>query len=44
MDKATFEEPKQQSRGIDQVMVNGQLAFQDGHLTGRRAGRFLRRN
>ena len=44
MDKATFEEPKQQSTGIDLVMVNGQLAFQDGHLTGRRAGRFLRRN
>ena len=44
MDKATFEEPEQQSTGIDLVMVNGQLAFQDGHLTGRRAGRFLRRN
>ena len=44
MDKATFEEPKQQSTGIDLVMVNGQLAFQDGHLTGRRGGRFLRRN
>ena len=42
-DKATFEDPKQQSMGIDLVMVNGVVAFQDGHLTGNRAGRFLQR-
>ena len=42
-DKATFEEPKQQSTGINLVMVNGVVAFQDGQLTGNRAGRFLQR-
>jgi N-acyl-D-aspartate/D-glutamate deacylase len=44
IDKATFEEPKQQSVGIDMVMVNGCVAFQDGHLTDtERAGRVLQR-
>ena len=45
IDKATFEEPKQQSTGIDLVMVNGCVAFEGGHLTDTapRAGRFLRR-
>ena len=43
-DKATFEEPKQQSVGIDLVMVNGRIAFQDGHMTDTgRAGRVLQR-
>ena len=43
-DKATYEEPKQQSVGIDLVMVNGRIAFQDGHMTDTgRAGRVLQR-
>ncbi len=42
-DEATFERPRQQSVGINLVMVNGCVAFQDGRLTGNRAGRFLER-
>ena len=41
-DKATFENPRQQSEGIDLVMVNGQTVLQDGHPTAARPGRFVR--
>jgi N-acyl-D-amino-acid deacylase len=38
-DKATFEEPHQYSEGFDYVLVNGQVAVEDGKLTETRAGK-----
>ncbi|MGA7108590.1 MAG: D-aminoacylase [Terracidiphilus sp.] len=43
LDTATFSDPIRQSTGIDRVWVNGTLTYNSGGLTGRRAGRFLRR-
>ncbi len=40
-DTATFTEPHQLSRGIDDLVVNGVVVMRDGRLTGNRAGRFL---
>ncbi|AYF79289.1 D-aminoacylase [Nocardia yunnanensis] len=42
LDTATFDEPKQQARGIPYVLVNGEFAVDAGQPTGRRAGRALR--
>jgi N-acyl-D-amino-acid deacylase len=42
-DMATFDEPKLPSRGIHFVLVNGQIALDEGQPTGVRAGRTLRR-
>lgn len=42
IDKATFEEPHQYSDGIEHVLVNGQLVWEDGRHTGALPGRFLR--
>lgn len=42
-DMATFENPVQQSRGIEFVLVNGVVAVDGGHPTGARGGRTLRR-
>ena len=41
-DTATFDEPKQQARGISHVIVNGECAIDEGKPTGRLAGRALR--
>ncbi len=41
-DKATYENPRRQSEGIDLVVVNGQTVLQDGHPTAARPGRFIR--
>ena len=41
-DTATFDDPKQQARGISHVIVNGECAIDDGQPTGRLAGRALR--
>jgi N-acyl-D-amino-acid deacylase len=43
LDTATYSDPIRQSTGIDRVWVNGTLTYDSGGLTGRRAGRFLRR-
>lgn len=44
-DAATFEQPQQRSRGIEQVWVNGVLSYSGAEsLSGQRAGRFLRRD
>ena len=43
IDKATYANPTQISQGIKYVIVNGQVAFEDGHLTGAMAGRALKR-
>jgi dihydroorotase/N-acyl-D-amino-acid deacylase len=42
IDKATYQEPTQLSQGVKYVLVNGQLEFEDGKLTGVTAGRPLR--
>lgn len=41
--RATFEQPRQFAVGVEQVVVNGQLAIRDGELTGMRPGKALRR-
>jgi len=42
-DVSTWESPTHYSVGVKHVMVNGQLAVKDGHMTGVRSGRALRR-
>jgi len=42
-DCATFEAPYAPPEGIDHVLVNGVAAVENGRLTGRRAGRVIRR-
>ncbi|MBZ5521055.1 MAG: D-aminoacylase [Acidobacteriia bacterium] len=44
IDKATYAEPAQLSQGVKYVLVNGQIEFEDGHMTGVMAGKALRRN
>jgi N-acyl-D-amino-acid deacylase len=41
-DMSTYPQPDVMSTGIEDVLVNGQLAFAHGRLTGRAAGRPLR--
>ena len=40
-DRATFEQPHQYAEGVTQVIVNGQVAFEDGKMTAARPGRIL---
>jgi dihydroorotase/N-acyl-D-amino-acid deacylase len=40
-DVATFERPHQYAEGVTQVIVNGQVAFDEGRMTGERPGRIL---
>ena len=42
-DRATFDEPTQPAAGIDIVMVNGAVVYEEGRHTGNRPGRALRR-
>lgn len=42
IDKATFDNPKQQAAGLPYVLVNGEFALDAGTPTGIRAGRALR--
>jgi len=42
IDRATYAEPTKLSEGIDTVLVNGQIEFEHGALTGVNAGRALR--
>jgi N-acyl-D-aspartate/D-glutamate deacylase len=42
-DRATFNEPKLRAAGIRFVLVNGQIALDEGEMTGARGGRTLRR-
>ncbi|MBI2194034.1 MAG: D-aminoacylase [Planctomycetes bacterium] len=42
-ERGTILEPNQLAAGMTHVLVNGVVALKDGHLTGRRAGRVLRR-
>jgi N-acyl-D-amino-acid deacylase len=41
IDRATYDRPKELSVGIDQVFVNGILAYEAGSTTVRRAGRLV---
>jgi dihydroorotase/N-acyl-D-amino-acid deacylase len=41
-DRATFEQPHQYAVGVATVIVNGQIAFEDGTMTAARPGRVLR--
>lgn len=43
MDKATFEDPRRFPEGIEYVIVNGEIAVEEGSYKGIRAGRVLRR-
>jgi len=40
-DRATFENPFALSKGIKYVIVNGEIALEEGSLTGKRSGRVL---
>jgi len=42
-DRATFNEPKLRAAGIRFVLVNGQVALDEGEMTGARGGKTLRR-
>ena len=42
IDRATFTKPDQLSEGVDYVIVNGQVEYENGKLTGVTAGRVLR--
>lgn len=41
-DLATYQDPKQEPEGIAMVVVNGQVAYEEGRHTGAGAGRMLR--
>jgi len=41
-DRATYADPKQEPAGISKVIVNGQVAYDEGRHTGVGAGRMLR--
>ena len=42
IDQATYAEPTKLARGVDWVLVNGQVEFENGKITGAKAGRPLR--
>ncbi len=42
MDAATFQHPHQYSKGIEFVLVNGEVAVEEGVYNGATAGRALR--
>lgn len=41
-DAATYENPHQIAEGMNDIIVNGELARRDGRFTGALAGRVLR--
>lgn len=41
--RSTFTEPHQFSSGVELVMVNGVISYEQGKFTGKRSGRFLTR-
>jgi dihydroorotase/N-acyl-D-amino-acid deacylase len=42
IDEATYQDPNKLAKGVDYVLVNGQVEFDHGGLTGVKAGRALR--
>jgi N-acyl-D-aspartate/D-glutamate deacylase len=43
IDKSTFEDPSRAPEGIRWVIVNGEIAVEDGRTTGATSGKVLRR-
>ena len=43
IDRATFEDPSQPPEGIRWVIVNGEIAVEEGKITGATSGKVLRR-
>ena len=43
IDKSTYEDPQQKPEGISYVLVNGEIAVEDGEVTGATSGKVLRR-
>jgi N-acyl-D-amino-acid deacylase len=43
IDKSTFEDPLQPPEGIRWVIVNGEIALEEGKITGATSGKVLRR-
>ena len=43
MDAADFQRSTEPARGIETVIVNGEIVWRDGRATGRRPGKFLAR-
>jgi N-acyl-D-amino-acid deacylase len=44
IDKSTFENPNQSPEGIKYVLINGEIAAENGKITGAASGRVLRHN
>lgn len=42
VDAATYDDPKRHAKGIEAVVVNGQLAYQNGEFQGTGSGKMLR--
>ena len=42
-DKATFDNPHQYSEGVYYVIINGQLAVDNGEITGKKSGKILKK-
>jgi N-acyl-D-aspartate/D-glutamate deacylase len=40
-DRATFDQPHQYAEGVALVVVNGEVVFENGAMTGKRPGRVL---
>ena len=43
-DRATPDDPNEPSVGIDRVLVNGTIVYENGHVTDARPGLVIRRN
>ena len=43
-DMATFDKPHQYSKGIEFLLINGQIVIEKGLYNGKRVGKTLRRN
>jgi len=42
IDKSTYEDPQKKPQGINYVLVNGEIAVENGHVTGATSGKILR--
>ena len=42
LDKATFDDPRQKPEGIVWVLINGEVAVEEGRITGEASGKVLR--
>jgi N-acyl-D-amino-acid deacylase len=43
-DTATYQKPNAMTEGIDLVIVNGEIVYEEGRMTGCHSGRMLRHN